>query len=73
MFGATGLHAEWYLFGDVPDQGGQFACDGDGDLVLVFALVHEDAVAFAESDLCCPADVLKGLAEFFSGADAAGG
>jgi hypothetical protein len=63
--GVTGLGGKWCLFGDGPDKGGQFAGDGDGDLVLVFALVHQGAVAFAESDLRLPADVLKGLAEFF--------
>ena len=56
---------QWCLPGDGPDEGGQFASDGDGDLVLVFALVDQGAITLAEPDLCLPADVLDGRAEFF--------
>jgi len=53
------------LPGDGPDEGGQFAGDGDGDLVLVFALVDQCSVALAEADLGGPADVLDGRTDLF--------
>lgn len=50
-----------HVLRDVPDEGGEFASDGDADLALVHATGVQTPVATAEAQLCAPGEVGDGL------------
>jgi hypothetical protein len=60
-----GLHGEGPLLGHGPHEAGQFAGNGPGDYLGVFASCHAASVPFTQSPLGLPTAVLDDFGLFF--------
>jgi hypothetical protein len=56
-----GLGCDGHVFGNGPHKADQFTGNGHHELVDVFAASHQFSIAFTQSHLCLPADVLDGF------------